>query len=131
MIEIRDKIFHQVFGEDGHGYCLTYGSGVPRSAVYKKNAGLSEASSASTIEEITRQVHEKLSGEIEQRLTIEIQQRLIAEMEERLRGEVEQRLTSEIEKRLNEKLMEQIKNMEARMDFYEFRAGVDASKQVN
>ncbi|KAH7849082.1 hypothetical protein Vadar_012749 [Vaccinium darrowii] len=129
-IEIRDKIFHQVFGEDGHGYCLTYGTGVPRSAVYKKNAGLSEASSASTIDEITRQVHEKLSGEIEQRLTIEIEQRLTAEMEERLRREVEQRLTEEIEKKLNEKLMEQLKNMEARMDFFEFRAGVDASKQV-
>ncbi|KAI8535966.1 hypothetical protein RHMOL_Rhmol10G0217800 [Rhododendron molle] len=42
MIEIRDKIFHEVFGEDGHGYCLTYGSGVPRSAVYQKNAGPSE-----------------------------------------------------------------------------------------
>jgi hypothetical protein len=34
MIEIRDKIFHEVFGEDGHGYCLTYGLVVPRSAVY-------------------------------------------------------------------------------------------------
>ncbi|KAG5529247.1 hypothetical protein RHGRI_029819 [Rhododendron griersonianum] len=44
MIEIHDKIFHELFGEDGHGYCLTYGSGVPRSAVYQKNAGPSEVS---------------------------------------------------------------------------------------
>ncbi|KAG5529250.1 hypothetical protein RHGRI_029822 [Rhododendron griersonianum] len=42
MIEIREKIFHEVFGEDGHGYCLAYGSGVPRSEVYQKNAGPSE-----------------------------------------------------------------------------------------
>ncbi|KAI8538651.1 hypothetical protein RHMOL_Rhmol09G0121200 [Rhododendron molle] len=46
--EVRDKIFHKVLGKDGHGYCKTYGAGVPRSAVYGQSSRLSHASSSST-----------------------------------------------------------------------------------
>ncbi|KAH7853339.1 hypothetical protein Vadar_001364 [Vaccinium darrowii] len=54
--EVRDKIFHEVLGEDGHGYCKTFGAGVPRSAVYGQYSSSSHASSSSIANEITRQV---------------------------------------------------------------------------
>ncbi|KAL6219804.1 hypothetical protein ACLB2K_007563 [Fragaria x ananassa] len=31
---VKDRVFHSVMGEDGHGYCRTYGSGVPGNFVY-------------------------------------------------------------------------------------------------
>ncbi|KAG5565747.1 hypothetical protein RHGRI_001610 [Rhododendron griersonianum] len=69
--EVRNKIFHDVLGEDGHGYCKTYGAGVPRSAVYGQSSLSSHASSSSNHNEITRQVREA-TQEIEQRLSSEI-----------------------------------------------------------
>ncbi|KAI8552073.1 hypothetical protein RHMOL_Rhmol06G0236100 [Rhododendron molle] len=79
-IEVRNKIFHDVLGEDGHGYCKTYGSGVPRSAVYGQSSRSSHASSSSNLNEITRQVREA-TQEIGQRLSSEIEQRLSSEIE--------------------------------------------------
>ncbi|GMQ09644.1 hypothetical protein CsSME_00052932 [Camellia sinensis var. sinensis] len=52
--EVQDKIFHNLVGKDGHGYCKTYGMRVPRSAMYKKVISSSQASSSSTVEEITQ-----------------------------------------------------------------------------
>lgn len=51
-----EKIFHDLVGKDGHGYCKTYGTSVTRSAVYPKEIGPSQASSSLTVEEITQQV---------------------------------------------------------------------------
>ncbi|CAN0875689.1 hypothetical protein LINGRAHAP2_LOCUS10981 [Linum grandiflorum] len=34
LITIRDRIFHEVMGADGHGYCCTYGSSVARDRMY-------------------------------------------------------------------------------------------------
>ncbi|KAF7152725.1 hypothetical protein RHSIM_Rhsim01G0079900 [Rhododendron simsii] len=95
-IEVRNKIFHDVLGEDGHGYCKTYGAGVLRSAVYGQSSRSPHASSSSNLNEITRQVREA---------TQEIEQRLSSEIEQRLRREIEQRFVGEMERMLNEKLM--------------------------
>ncbi|CAL5354982.1 unnamed protein product [Camellia sinensis] len=84
--EVQDKIFHNLVGKAGHGYCKTYGIGVPRSAVYKKDVSPSQASSSSTVEEITQQVRQTVTEEIEQRLTVEIEQRVT----EKLKVEFEQ-----------------------------------------
>ncbi|GFZ09014.1 hypothetical protein Acr_20g0008220 [Actinidia rufa] len=67
--EVRDNIFHELMGSDGHGYFRTYGSSVPRSAVNGQGFNPSQASSSSSIAEITRQVREVVTQEIEQRIT--------------------------------------------------------------
>ncbi|KAH7841923.1 hypothetical protein Vadar_018757 [Vaccinium darrowii] len=103
-IEVRDKIFHEVLGEDGHGCCKTFGAGVPRRAGYGQCSSPSHASSSSTANEITRQVREA-TQEIEQRLSVEIEQRLTGEIEKKLTEEIEQRLTGEIERRLDDMFM--------------------------
>mgnify|MGYP003702506259 CR=1 FL=1 len=84
--EVQDKIFHNLVGNDGHEYCKTYGIGVPRSAVYKKDVSPSQASSSSTVEEITQQVGQTLTQEIAQWLTFKIEQRVT----EKLNVEFEQ-----------------------------------------
>ncbi|KAL7263694.1 hypothetical protein ACSBR1_001788 [Camellia fascicularis] len=84
--EVQDKIFHNLVGKDGYGYCKTYGIGVPRSAVYKKDVSPSQESSSSIVEEITQQVCQTVTQEIEQRLTVEIEQRVT----EKLKVEFEQ-----------------------------------------
>ncbi|KAL7222914.1 hypothetical protein ACSBR1_024575 [Camellia fascicularis] len=68
-----EKIFHDLVGKDGHGYCKTYGTGVTRSAVYPKEVGPSQASSTLTVEEITQQVRNTVTQEIEERLAAEIE----------------------------------------------------------
>lgn len=84
--EVQDKIFHNLVGNDGHGYCKTYEIVVPRSAMYKKDISPSQASSSSTVKEITQQVCQTVTQEIEQRLTVEIKQRVT----EKLKVEFEQ-----------------------------------------
>ena len=74
--EVQDKIFHNLVGKDGHGYCKTYEIVVPRSAVYKKDISPLQASSSSTVEEITQLVRQTVTQEIEQMMTIEIEQRV-------------------------------------------------------
>ncbi|CAN1125181.1 hypothetical protein LINPERPRIM_LOCUS31535 [Linum perenne] len=57
LIAVRDRIFHIVMGDDGHGYCRTYGSSVPRHLVYPKPSTLSETTNdllKKLIEEVTR-----------------------------------------------------------------------------
>ncbi|GFZ09020.1 hypothetical protein Acr_20g0008280 [Actinidia rufa] len=67
--EVRDNIFHELMGSDGHGYFRTYGSSVPRSAVNGQGFNPSQASSSSSIAEITRPVREVVTQELEQRIT--------------------------------------------------------------
>ncbi|XP_038702398.1 uncharacterized protein LOC119998983 [Tripterygium wilfordii] len=60
-VGIRDQIFHELMGEDGHGYCQTYGSGIHRSAVYDRHKQSSSISTNDMISiEIARQVNEAL-----------------------------------------------------------------------
>lgn len=133
--EVRNDIFHKVLGEDGHGYCKTYGAGVPRSAVYGQSSGPSHPSS-STFNEITRQVNEATQGieqrltvEIEQRLTGEIEKKLTGEIEQRLRGEIEKRVTGEIERKLDDMFMAHLARVGAQMSSFESVGGTNGTGQ--
>ncbi|KAH7852828.1 hypothetical protein Vadar_029773 [Vaccinium darrowii] len=53
-VEARDEIFHSLIGKDSHGYCRTYGGGVPRSAVY--NSRSSSQATGPSLAEIEQQV---------------------------------------------------------------------------
>lgn len=55
-IEVRDRIFHELVGKDGHGYCRTYGSGVSMKNVYENNMGRSAQSL--NVDELTRKIKE-------------------------------------------------------------------------
>lgn len=60
-IEARDQIFHSIVGKDNHGYCRTYGGGVPRSSVYKKNPGPSQTINPSSMAEIEQRIEARLT----------------------------------------------------------------------
>ncbi|CAL5423382.1 unnamed protein product [Camellia sinensis] len=65
-IEYCDGIYHKILGKDGHGYCKTYGRGVPWSAVYARGSGPSQSLAApSFIDEITQRV----TQDVESRFT--------------------------------------------------------------
>ncbi|GMP93808.1 hypothetical protein CsSME_00043500 [Camellia sinensis var. sinensis] len=69
-IEYCDGIYHKIIGKDGHGYCKTYGRGVPWSAVYVRGSDLSQSSTApSFMDEITRCVIQ----DVESRFTTTIE----------------------------------------------------------
>ncbi|CAN1159392.1 hypothetical protein LINPERHAP1_LOCUS9177, partial [Linum perenne] len=54
---VRDKIFHEIMGKDGHGYCRTFGSSVPRSLVYLKS---SSSSSSENTTNLLKMISEQL-----------------------------------------------------------------------
>ncbi|THG04772.1 hypothetical protein TEA_029600 [Camellia sinensis var. sinensis] len=68
--EVQDKIFHNLVGKDGHGYCKTYEIVVPRSAVYKKDISPLQTSSSSTVKEITQQLPNASSGQLQVRKSV-------------------------------------------------------------
>ena len=47
LVARRDEIFHAIFGHDGHGYTLTYGTGIPRSAIARATASGDSSSQGS------------------------------------------------------------------------------------
>lgn len=53
---VKDRIFHELIGDDGHGYCRTYGSGVSRRSVYPN-----EPISSQTTHDIMQKMTESLS----------------------------------------------------------------------
>ena len=53
---VKDRIFHEVIGEDGHGYCRTYGSGVSRRSVYPN-----EPISSQTTHDLMQKMTESMS----------------------------------------------------------------------
>ncbi|XP_028078514.1 uncharacterized protein LOC114280353 [Camellia sinensis] len=68
-IEYCDGIYHKIIGNDGHGYCKTYGRGVPWSAVYARGSSPSQSLAApSFIDEITQRV----AQDVESRFTTTI-----------------------------------------------------------
>ncbi|CAL5337060.1 unnamed protein product [Camellia sinensis] len=68
-IEYCDGIYHKIVGKDRHGYCKTYGRGVPWSAVYARGSGPSQSLAApSFIDEITQRV----TQDVESRFTTTI-----------------------------------------------------------
>ncbi|XP_062028834.1 uncharacterized protein LOC133744808 [Rosa rugosa] len=56
---VKDRIFHELLGEDGHGYCRTYGSTVPRSLVYPQES-MPSHNTNDLIQKITEEVTEKV-----------------------------------------------------------------------
>ncbi|KAL6176539.1 hypothetical protein ACLB2K_053172 [Fragaria x ananassa] len=67
LTAIKDRVFHDVIGEDGHGYCRTYGSTVPRNLVYPQEP-LETAGSSDLIAKITEEVTEKLKESFDKKL---------------------------------------------------------------
>ncbi|KAL6194344.1 hypothetical protein ACLB2K_035428 [Fragaria x ananassa] len=67
LTAIKDRVFHDVIGEDGHGYCRTYGSTVPRNT-YGYCRTLGTASSNDLIAKITEKVTEKLKESFDKKL---------------------------------------------------------------
>ncbi|KAL6184927.1 hypothetical protein ACLB2K_041062 [Fragaria x ananassa] len=67
LTAVKDRVFHDVIGEDGHGYCRTYGSTVPRNLVYPQEP-LETASSNDLIAKITEEVTEKLKESFDKKL---------------------------------------------------------------
>ncbi|KAH7851886.1 hypothetical protein Vadar_017815 [Vaccinium darrowii] len=65
-VEARDEIFHSLIGKDSHGYCRTYGGGVPRSAVY--NSRSSSQATGPSLVEIEQRIKDSVS-KVEYRLT--------------------------------------------------------------
>ena len=70
LTSVKDRIFHHLIGNDGHGYCRTYGSSVPRSLVYPHDpvvrnntseSELVEKISTKVIEEVTKKLTEEFS----------------------------------------------------------------------
>lgn len=47
-------------GKDNHGYCRTYGGGVPQSSVYKKDSGPSQTINPSSMAEIEQRIEARL-----------------------------------------------------------------------
>jgi phage-related protein len=52
-------------GDDRHGYCRTFGSGVPHSLVYQKESNSSQ-STADLIKEITEHVRQEFQTQLDQ-----------------------------------------------------------------
>ena len=81
----RDEIFHSVIGRDGHGYTLTYGTGIPRS--YIARAESSGASSSQGLrlrtDEEVKQLLESMKASIRAELRAELRAKMV-ELETRL-----------------------------------------------
>ncbi|KAL6228465.1 hypothetical protein ACLB2K_002415 [Fragaria x ananassa] len=67
LTAVKDRVFHDVIGEDGHGYCRTYGSTVPRNLEYPQEP-LETAGSNDFIAKITEEVTEKLKESFDKKL---------------------------------------------------------------
>ncbi|XP_062012637.1 uncharacterized protein LOC133729171 [Rosa rugosa] len=62
---VKDRIFHELIGEDGHGYCRTYGSGVPRRFIYPL-----APSSYETTDDLIQKVTESVSKKFQDKLNM-------------------------------------------------------------
>lgn len=68
LTAVKDRIFHQIIGDDTKGYCKTYGSSVPIEYVYSDPAAPSVPTSMEElIHKVTEQVTKKLSDEFNQK----------------------------------------------------------------
>ncbi|XP_028075916.1 uncharacterized protein LOC114278110 [Camellia sinensis] len=79
--DARDSVFHNVVGEDGHGYCRTYGKDMPWSMVYGDKSKSSQlGSQSSTVAEITKQVRIELRQELRDEIREELREEMRAEL---------------------------------------------------
>lgn len=69
LTSVKDHVFHALMGDDGHGYCRTFGSGVPRSLVYPKESNSSQSTvdlTADLVKEITEQVRQQFQTQLDE-----------------------------------------------------------------
>ncbi|GMP34735.1 hypothetical protein CsSME_00007486 [Camellia sinensis var. sinensis] len=69
--DARDSVFHDVVGEDGHGYCRTYGKDVPWSM---------SGSQSSIVADITKQVRTELRQELRDEIREELREEMRTEL---------------------------------------------------
>ncbi|XP_040365813.1 uncharacterized protein LOC112180699 [Rosa chinensis] len=65
LTSVKDRIFHSLMGDDGHGYCHTFGAGVPRNLVYPKESKISQ-STDDLVQKITEQVRQEFQLQLQQ-----------------------------------------------------------------
>lgn len=85
----RDEIFHSVVGRDGHGYTLTYGSGIPRSHIARAESsgasssqGLRNITSREEVEEMLQSMRAAIRDEVTADVRAEIRAEMRAELAE-------------------------------------------------
>ena len=91
----RDKIFHSAVGRDGHGYTLTYGTGIPRSHIARP-----ESSGASSSQGLRLRTDEEVE-ELLQSMKVAIREEVTNEVRVEMRAELRAELT-ELEARLSQ-----------------------------
>lgn len=62
LTAVKDRIFHELLGKDGHRYCRTFGASVPRSFVYPHDP-LAPSSTSELVQKITEEVTKKLTDQ--------------------------------------------------------------------
>ncbi|RWR72995.1 hypothetical protein CKAN_00124400 [Cinnamomum micranthum f. kanehirae] len=82
----RDEIFHSVVDRDGHGYTLTYGTGIPRSHIVRAES--SGASSSQGLRLRTDEEVEELLQSMKAAIREEVTNKVRAEMRAELRAEL-------------------------------------------
>ncbi|CAL5353229.1 unnamed protein product [Camellia sinensis] len=117
MIEYCDGFYHKILGNDGHGYCKTYGRGVPWNAVYARGSGPSQSLAApSFIDEIAQHV----TQDVESRFTTMIKNltaRVLFLESQGMAGSMSLRemhlVGSKLQKKMNRKFLSfQVDNLE-------------------
>ena len=67
LTAVKDRIFHKLIGEDGHGYCRTYGSTVLPNLVYTQEPSVPASNNNTVIAKITEEVTKKLQESFEKK----------------------------------------------------------------
>ncbi|RWR91136.1 hypothetical protein CKAN_02027800 [Cinnamomum micranthum f. kanehirae] len=95
----RDEIFHSVVGRDGHGYTLTYGTGIPRSHITRSESSGASSSQGSRLraDDDYEQLLQSMRASIREELRAEMRAELRAEMRAEWRAEM-----AEMEARLSQ-----------------------------
>ncbi|RWR72570.1 hypothetical protein CKAN_00080300 [Cinnamomum micranthum f. kanehirae] len=95
----RDEIFHSVVGRDGHGYTLTYGTGIPRSHIMRSESSGASSSQGSRLhaDDDYEQLLQSMRASIREELRAEMRTEMREEMRAEWRAEM-----AEMEARLSQ-----------------------------
>ena len=104
VVARRDEIFHTIIGQDGHGYTLTYGTGIPRSSIMRaESSGCSSSQGPrlrtnEEVAELIQSLHQQMDARVEDlrmRMEAAMQAEVQAQVQEQVRAfkaELQQRL---------------------------------------
>ncbi|KAL6178688.1 hypothetical protein ACLB2K_050206 [Fragaria x ananassa] len=67
LTAVKDRVFHDVIGNDGYGYCHTYGSTIPRNLAYPQEPSV-HVGDNDLIVKITEEIIEKLKESFDKKL---------------------------------------------------------------